>query len=239
MDNSATKTQQNSSDQPSVQPSPVQNVGSSSVDAKLDKTQQPVVVNRGGIQVNLSTPQPKDPSVSQDDSSSTQSTSQQNANDSSQDESVSPQTVPAVQPDQKPKEPQAAPQPVSSPRSKEQEPVPAPLPDVAKMTDAEIVEEEKVVEKELEALVEKSPDTEKPDIPKEVKDAGVEHAKEDTPMPALSSGAVPLPMSYKEAEQVRNKNKYKWYFWRKSLTWFASLIIYHWKKINFKSKKED
>ncbi|HVF69156.1 MAG TPA: hypothetical protein VNA13_01180, partial [Xanthomonadales bacterium] len=71
--------------------------------------------------------------------------------------------------------------PVVSPRGKEQEPVPAPLPDVAKMSEAEIVNEEKEVEKELESIIEKSPDNEKPDIPKDVQQAGVTHAAEDTP----------------------------------------------------------
>ncbi len=240
MDNSATKTQQNSGDQPSVQSAPVQKVGSSSsVDANADnKAQQPVVVNRGGIQVNLSGPQTTDSNVGQDDSSSTQTAPQQNAPSAPQNESVLPQVPPAVQPDGKSQEPQAAPQPVSSPRSKEQEPVPAPLPDVAKMSEAEIVEEEKVVEKELESMIEKSPDHEKPDIPKEAQEAGLTHSGADIPHPTAPSGAVTLPMSYDEAEFTRKKYK-----WRSSVAWFASLIMYHWKKIKAATpgvkKKED
>lgn len=239
MDNSATKSQQNSGDQPSVQPTPVQNVGSPSEDANRDnETQQPVVVNRGGIQVNLSGPQTTDSNVGQGDSSSTQPAPQQIVSSTSQDESVPTTTSPAAQQDEKPQEPQTAPQPVSSPRSKEQEPVPAPLPDVAKMTEAEIIDEEKEVEKELEAIIEKSPNTEKPDIPKEAQDAGVTHSGADIPHPAAPSGSVVLPMTFEEA-----KTKYDKYKWRNSVSWFAGLIVYHWKKLKAATpgvmKKED
>lgn len=246
MDNSATKTQQDGNNQPAVQPAPVQNVASfSSVDANVDnKVPQPVVVNRGGIQVNLSTPQPNDTGVSQDDSSSIQPAPQQNTPIISQNESMTPspepsaQAAPVVQVEEKPQESQPMPQPVSAPRSKEQEPVPAPFPDVAKMSEAEIIDEEKEVEKELEALVEKSPDTEKPDIPKDVQAIGVKHAGADIPHPVAPSGSVVLPMTFDEANNNYNKKQ-----WKNSISWFAGLIIYHWKKIKAATpiikKKED
>ncbi len=117
--------------------------------------------------------------------------------------------------------------PVGAPANKEHEPgTPHSKLDVDKMSESEIVEEEKVVEKELEALVEKSPDTEKPEIPKEVQAAGVTHAKENTPMPQIASGTKSLPMSFQDA--LATQKKYKW---RNSITWFASLVMYHWKKI--------
>ncbi|HUQ84748.1 MAG TPA: hypothetical protein VM077_00345 [Candidatus Limnocylindrales bacterium] len=208
------------------------------MDNSATKTPQPAVVNRGGIQVNLPNPSPKDTIPSQDDSSPAQSVPQQNTSSTSQNESV---TVPAAQPSQavpvaqveeKPQAPPSIPQPVSAPRSKEQEPVSAPLPDVAKMSEAEIVEEEKVVEKELESFVEKSPDAEKPDIPKDVQQAGVTHVGEDVPVHPTTSGFVSLPMSYDEAEFTRKKYK-----WKSSVAWLAAVVMYHWKKIKITSKE--
>lgn len=114
---------------------------------------------------------------------------------------------------------------VGLPQSKEREPAPS-FPDVAKMTESEIVIEEKEVEKELESIIEKSPDTEKPTIPKEVQQAGVTHAHEDIPIPTSLKGSSSLPMEYDEAQFTRKK-----YRWKDSVAWFAALIMYHWKKI--------
>lgn len=124
-------------------------------------------------------------------------------------------------------------QPVSGgPAGKEREPVYAPLPDVAKLSDKEIVEEEKVVEAELESMVEKSPAEKKPDIPQEVKDAGVTATDDDAVMSNLVAGAVVPPMSLDEAKFTRKRHK-----WRESISWLSELIIYHWKKM--RSKPED
>lgn len=129
----------------------------------------------------------------------------------------------------------AAPSLVSSPSSKEHEPAAsAPFPDVSKMTGPEVVEEEGKIEKELEALVEKTPDLEKPKIPEEAKKAGLEHAKADTPMPPVVSGVKPLPMSYDEAEFTRKKYK-----WKDSVAWFAAVVMYHWKKLGISNKKKE
>jgi hypothetical protein len=124
------------------------------------------------------------------------------------------------------------PTPVSSPSGKEHEP--APFPDVSKMTGPEVVEEEGKIERELEALVEKTPDLEKPKIPEEAKKAGLEHAKADTPMPPVVSGVKPLPMSYDEAEFTRKKYK-----WKDSVAWFAAVVMYHWKKLGISNKKKE
>jgi hypothetical protein len=117
--------------------------------------------------------------------------------------------------------------PSSAPAGKEHEPVPSPFPDVSKMSETQIIEEEKVLEKELESIVEKSPDVEKPQIPEEAKQAGLTHAKESTPMPVVSSSNIVLPMTYEEAKLTRKKYK-----WRDSVSWFTALIMYHWKKMN-------
>lgn len=130
--------------------------------------------------------------------------------------------------------PVAPPAPVSTPVSKEHEPVPAPFPDASKMTGPEVVEEEGKIEKELEALVENTPDAEKPKIPEEAKKAGLEHAKADTPMPPIVSGVKPLPMSYDEAEFTRKKYK-----WKDSVAWFAAVIMYHWKKLGIQNKTKE
>jgi hypothetical protein len=120
-----------------------------------------------------------------------------------------------------------SPVPSSAPTGKEHEPVSAPFPDVSKMSETQIIEEEKVLEKELNSIVEKSPDLEKPKIPEEAKQAGLTHAKENTPMPVVSSGNIILPMTYEEAKLTRKK-----YRWRDSVSWFTTLIMYHWKKMN-------
>lgn len=128
----------------------------------------------------------------------------------------------------------AVPSPVSSPTGKEHEPGSIPFPDASKMTGPEIVEEEGKIEKELEALVEKTPDMEKPKIPEEAKKSGLDHAKADTPMPPVVVGVKPLPMSYDEAEFTRKKNK-----WKDSVAWFAAVVMYHWKKLGISNKKKE
>lgn len=135
-----------------------------------------------------------------------------------------------------PVEPQAASQAaqpvVSVPAGKELEPHAAPLPDVAKMTEEEIVQEEKAVETELEKLVEQSPMDKKMDLPKEIKNIGAALANEDNPMPDFSSGAGALPMTYEEALKTKKKSRIK-----ESIKWLSTLIIYHWKKM--RAKPED
>jgi hypothetical protein len=132
-----------------------------------------------------------------------------------------------------------APQPAGGPRSKEQEPTPQPFPDVTKMSEADIKKEEVEVEKELESWIEKLPHEEKPQIPEEAKKLGLEHAKEDTPMPTSPTGVVALPMTYEQAEDIRKKTRFQLYYWRKSITWLASLIMYHWKRIKITATVTD
>lgn len=122
-------------------------------------------------------------------------------------------------------------QPASSPKSKEHEPAPAPFPDLVKMSETELRQEEVEVEKELEGLIEKSPDNEKPKISEEARRAGLEHALQDIPMPAVPTSDPALPLSYEDA--VWTKKKYKW---KDSIAWLSALVIYHLKKIGFIEK---
>jgi hypothetical protein len=115
---------------------------------------------------------------------------------------------------------------------KEQEPQTVPLPDVAKMTESEIVQEEKAVESELEKLVEQSPMDKKMDLPKEIKNIGAALANEDSPMPDFASGVGVFPMTYDEALKTKKKSRI-----RESIKWLSTLIIYHWKKL--RAKPED
>lgn len=124
------------------------------------------------------------------------------------------------------------PQPITGSRNKEAEPAPKPFPDAVKMSESEIQKEEIEIAGEIEAMVEASPDSEKPKIPEDVKAAGVEHAKEDTPMPPIQIGVKPLPMSFDEAEFTRKKYK-----WKDSISWLSDLIIYHWKKLTVKKEE--
>jgi len=201
MDNSTNNTQQNTQDQPVTQPvksvtvqsdiqpepvtAPIQNTArlnsvKTSAPAGKQMQQPSAVINRGGIIVNPTPPQP-----------------------------------------------------VSAPSSKEQEPARS-MPDVVKMTEAEIVHEEEMMSNEIKEIVSESPDVDKPAIPQEVKEVGVEPAKTDSPMPTSPSGKVVLPMTYTEAELTRKK-----YRWKDSIAWFATLLVYHWKRINLKSQKKE
>lgn len=123
-------------------------------------------------------------------------------------------------------------QPISAPASKEQEPGAAPLPDVAKMTESEIVDEEKAVESELEKMIVQSPQDKPLDLPKEIKNIGAALANEDTLMPDVSLGNGAFPMTYPEAIKTNKISKVK-----ESIKWISALIIYHWKKM--RSKPDD
>ncbi len=121
-------------------------------------------------------------------------------------------------------------QPVSKPFSKEHEP----MPDIVKMTENQILQEENRVDKELKEIVAKSPDIEKPEISEEAKKAGLEHAKENTQMPVTASSNISLPMTYEQAQLTRKK-----YRFRDSIAWLADIIIYYFKQKNRKPDSED
>ena len=118
---------------------------------------------------------------------------------------------------------QAPVSPVSAPNREHE---PAPFPDVSKMTEAEIQKEEKEVEKELEAIVEKSPKDQSPKVDEELKRIGVELTDEARVEPTFSVGEQALPMSFAQARATRQKYK-----WRNSISWLAALVMYHWKKL--------
>lgn len=123
-------------------------------------------------------------------------------------------------------------QPVSAPLTKEHEPR-STMPDVVKMTETQIVQEEVKVEKELEGIVSQSPNTEIPNIPPEAKNAGLEHAKEDTPLVSSPTSTVIMPMTFEEAQLTQKK-----YRFRDSIAWLADIIIYHFKKISRKPEDD-
>jgi hypothetical protein len=126
----------------------------------------------------------------------------------------------------------AIPQPGTSPKNREHEP--AAFPDVVKMSEQQVQDEEKKVEGEIESLIEESPDTEQPKISHELKIVGVEKSIDDIANSVIQpAGQVPiLPMTFDEAELTRKKYK-----WKDSIAWLSDLIIYHWKKLSFKRKE--
>jgi hypothetical protein len=131
--------------------------------------------------------------------------------------------------------PAPAPQQISS-KGKEHEPAKTPFPDVVKMNEAEIKNEEREVERELEAIIEQSPQDEKPKIPAEAAEAGLEPSDEDRDLPPVLMGPTGLPMTYDEAAFIRKRNRFHW---KNSIAWLASIIMYHWKKLNMVAKKRE
>ncbi len=119
--------------------------------------------------------------------------------------------------------------PVSTSLNREHEPAPTPFPDVSKMTEAEIQKEEKEVEEEIEAIVERSPKDQQPVLDEEIKKVGVALSEEDIKESPISIGDQPLPMTFNQAKVTRKK-----YNWRNSISWLAALVMYHWKKLNSK-----
>lgn len=117
--------------------------------------------------------------------------------------------------------------PVSSPTNREHEP--SNFPDVSKMTESDIQKEEKELEKQIEAIVEESPNEKNPKVDEELKRIGVELTDEARVEPTFSKGTQPLPMSFDQAKDTRKKHN-----WRSSVSWLATLIMYHWKKLRTK-----
>jgi len=99
---------------------------------------------------------------------------------------------------------------------------PTPPQEIAKPTHPEVV-----VPQELSGVVEKSPDTERPQIDQQAADAGVAAAKESTFLPASATGSIKLPMTYEEALLKKKNAKFQ-----DGVKWFAAYVAYQWKKIN-------
>lgn len=128
----------------------------------------------------------------------------------------------------------AAPQQGESSSNKEHEPGTHSKLDVDKMSEEQVLNEEKAVERELEKIVAESPDTEKPNIPEEVKKIGVDLAREEKPVPVTPIGAIKFPMTYDEAKLFSKKSKIT-----SSITWLAAIVMYHIKKLSLKNKAKE
>lgn len=83
------------------------------------------------------------------------------------------------------------------------------------------------VEQSVEAVVEKSPDTEKPDLPDAVKQAGVTFSGPGIPVEENAFAIKTMPVSYEEAVKEEKATKIK-----DSKHWLMAKIIYIWRKIN-------
>lgn len=93
---------------------------------------------------------------------------------------------------------------------------------------------EVAIEKSVEAIVEKAPDTEKPMIPDAVKAVGVTHSGPGVPIDENVFHVKSLPMTYEEAI-VEEKQHPKL---NDSKHWLAELVLYVWRKIDPKKGKQ-
>ncbi len=94
---------------------------------------------------------------------------------------------------------------------------------------------EVAIEKSVEAIVEKAPDTEKPMIPDAVKAVGVTHSGPGVPIDENVFHVKSLPMTFEEAvAQEKQHPKLN-----DSKHWLAELVLYVWRKIDpSKGKKK-
>jgi len=86
---------------------------------------------------------------------------------------------------------------------------------------------EVVIPQEVQPIVEKSPETDKPEVDNAAEQAGVSLAKESAPIPASATASIKLPMTYEEAILKKKNSKF-----RQSIKWLAAVIEYQWKKLN-------
>ncbi|MBA3723873.1 MAG: hypothetical protein H0W89_03175 [Candidatus Levybacteria bacterium] len=93
---------------------------------------------------------------------------------------------------------------------------------------------EVAVERSIESIVEKSPDTEKPKIPEAAKAFGVTHSGPGVPIDENVFNVKSLPMTFQEAvaeEKLHPKLN-------DSKHWLAELVLYVWRKIDPKKGKK-
>ncbi len=83
------------------------------------------------------------------------------------------------------------------------------------------------VEKSLEAVVEKSVDTEKPKITEELKKVGITHSGPGIPIETNKFSVTTMPMQYEEAKAMDKATSI-----RESKHWLAELVMYVWRKID-------
>ena len=91
------------------------------------------------------------------------------------------------------------------------------------------------IEKSAESFIEKSSDQEKPELPKEVQDAGVTHSGPGIIDGATASfPAAPIPISYQQAVLEEKKTQL-----HDSKHWLMGKIIYLWRKLNPNADKKE
>ena len=86
---------------------------------------------------------------------------------------------------------------------------------------------EVAVEKNVENVIEKSPDVEKPDIAPDVQAAGVTHSGPGVPVSENVFAVKSLPMTYQQAVAIDKQTKLK-----DSKHWLAELVMYVWRKLD-------
>jgi hypothetical protein len=86
---------------------------------------------------------------------------------------------------------------------------------------------EVAIEKNIEHVVEKSPDTEKPQLSEAVKAAGVTLSGPGIPVDENVFGVKSLPMTYEEAVVQDKQTTMK-----DSKHWLAELVMYVWRKLD-------
>ena len=90
------------------------------------------------------------------------------------------------------------------------------------------------IEKSVEAIVEKAPDTEKPKIPDAVKAVGVTHSGPGVPIDENVFHVKSLPMTFEEAVAQEKQHPKM----NDSKHWLAELVLYVWRKIDPKKGKQ-
>lgn len=83
------------------------------------------------------------------------------------------------------------------------------------------------VEKSVESVIEKSVDTEKPEIPEELKKVGVTHSGPGIPIETNKFAVTTMPMKFEEAKVMDKASSIK-----DSKHWLAELVMYVWRKID-------
>ena len=238
-----TDVQQQSASQP-AQPTIATDTTSATVQPSVDQVANPSVsdqAEKSPAQAMQSTTIVRDSSINtssitaSDKVSGTRPT-QEPITEQKQEESVgnSSSDLPTTTPDPVPAQTQPSPPIVGGPAGKELEARPLPMPDISKLSDSEIQEEEKQVETAIENLIVQSPADKKPEIPEEAKTAGVELAAHEMEFDPNKIGTVSLPMTFDEALKTQRKSRI-----RDSLKWLTTLIIYHWKKLRAKPEEDD
>lgn len=82
-----------------------------------------------------------------------------------------------------------------------------------------------MIPQELKNRVEKGPDAHQPKIEKETRLAGMELAKESTPVITTPTGIIHLPLTYTQALQKKKESRLI-----DSIHWLAALVMYQWRK---------